>query len=397
MNRYRWEVVGLLWCTYALYQADKQIYSVVLLPMRAELGLSGYETGLIATLFILTAAVVSPLAGMLGDRINKSGLLAAAVAVWSLGTLGTGLGTGLAMLVFTRSLVTGGGEAFYPPVAHALMAEHHRETRAFAISIHQSAQYFGPIASSFVAGWIAERFGWRTGFTVFGVMGLVLSGVLAWRLRDGVGAPRAEGSLVSGFVESLKIVAVRRIGVAFAFVLFVTQGYNTFAPAIFGQQFGLSLTEAGLYSSVAGNASAMVGALCGGLVSDWFAARGGSRMVPQAVSLALAAPFLWVLGMATTIEWAIAALSVIGFFRGIYEGTIAVVLYDFVKPEHRSSAAALVLVIANLLSAPSSALLGWISDRAPLGTAVSWMSLCFAAGAIVLMASRGLKKQQTAL
>lgn len=391
-NRYRWEVVALLWCTYAMYQADKQIYSVVLLPLRAELGLSGYETGLIATLFTLTVAFVSPLAGALGDRFAKSRILALALAVWSLGTLGTGLGSGLALLVLTRSIVTGGGEAFYPPVSHALMAGHHRETRAFAISIHQTAQYFGPIASGFLAGWIAENYGWRMGFVLFGSAGLILSAVLAFRLRDADGMPISRSSLASGFIESLRIPAVRRIGYAFASVLFVTLGYNTFAPAIFRQQFGLSLSEAGFYTSLAGNGAAMGGALCGGLISDWFSAKGKSRFIPQAVSLLCAAPFLWLLGMAGTLGMAMVALAGVGFFRGIYEGTIAVALYDFVKPEHRSSSAALVLLIANVMASPSSALLGWISDRAPLNVAVSSMSLCFVIGAAVLAYSRNLPR-----
>jgi len=393
MHWYRWEVVALLWCTYALHQADKQIYSVVLLPLRAELGLSGYETGLIATLFTLVVAVVSPIAGALGDRFSKSRILTLALAVWSLGTLGTGLGSGLAMLILARSVVTGGGEAFYPPVSHALMAGHHSSTRAFAISIHQTAQYFGPIASGFLAGWIAESYGWRTGFVLFGCAGLLLSFVLWLRLRDAEGAPLERSSLIAGFVESVKIVAVRRIGFAFAAVLFVTLGYNTFAPALFGRQFGLSLSEAGFYTSLAGNGAAMVGALTGGAVSDWFAARGKSRFVPQAIALACAAPFVLALGMAGTLTLALIALAGLGFFRGIYEGTIAVSLYDFVLPEHRSSAAALVLLIANVMAAPSSAILGWISDRAPLNVAVGSMSACFVAGAGVLWMSRNLARR----
>lgn len=102
------------------------------------------------------------------------------------------------------------------------------------------------------------------------------------------------------------------------------------------------------------------------------------------------APFILLLGMAGTLGLALTALAGVGFFRGIYEGTIAVALYDFVLPEHRSSAAALVLLIANVMAAPSSAMLAWISDRALLNMAVSSMSLCFLAGAAVLWFSRGL-------
>jgi hypothetical protein len=68
----------------------------------------------------------------------------------------------------------------------------------------------------------------------------------------------------------------------------------------------------------------------------------------------------------------------------VYEGTLAVSLYDHVKPEHRSSAAAIVLLVANLLAAPSAAMLGWIGDHASLGMAVSWMAGLFVLAAGLL-------------
>ncbi|MBM3763320.1 MAG: MFS transporter [Acidobacteria bacterium] len=368
----KWEVVVLLWCAYAVHQADKQIYSVVLAPLRAELGLSGYEAGLVATVFSIVVALVSPLAGALGDRYSKARIVTLAVMVWSLGTIASGLSVGLVGLLVARAFVTGGGEAFYPPLSHALLAGHHKDTRARAISIHQTAQYFGPIASGFAAGWIAQHYGWRMGFVLFGSIGVLLSLVMAWRLRDVVQVVEG-GALLAGFQQSFKIEAVRRIAMAFACVLFVTIGYNTFAPAIFGKQFGLSLAEAGFYTALAGNGAAMVGALIGGVMAD----RVKSKMGMQAMSLACAAPVVVLLGQVETLPVALGALAGIGLFRGIYEGTLAVSLYDHVKPQHRSSAAAIVLLVANLLAAPSAALLGWISDRAELGMAVSAMSVMF--------------------
>ncbi len=390
MPRYRWEVVLILWCAYALHQADKQIYSVVLRPIQADLHLTGYQAGLIATLFTLTVALLSPLAGALGDRFPKHRILTLAVAIWSAGTLLTGLTQGLVLMIFARSFLTGGAESAYPPVSHALLAGHHSTTRAFAISIHQTAQYAGPIATGFIAGWIAEHYGWRAGFLLFGALGLVLSLVMHFRLRDAAGTVPPRQPLFSGFVECLRIPAVRRIGLAFAAVLFVSLGYNTWVPTLFGRQFGLTLSQAGFYSALAGNGAAMLGALTGGVLSDRFAARGRSRFDLQSISLLCAAPFVVLLGTVQTLAPALAALAGIGFFRGIYEGTIAVTLYDFVKPEHRSAAAAIVLVIANFLAAPSSALLGYVGDHAPLNTAIGCLAVLFPVAAGILYSARRL-------
>lgn len=388
-GRRRWEAVAMLWFAYFLYQADKQVYSVVLPPLRAELRLSGSEAGLVSTVFTLVVALLSPLAGAWGDRAAKHRLLVLVVIAWSAGTALTGFAGSLVLLLLARSLLTGGAESVYPPVSHAYLAGQHTSTRALAISILQTAQYAGPIASGFLAGWIAERAGWRWSFAVFGGAGLVLGLWMALRMR-GEGPPAVREPLLAGFAHCARIDAVRRIGFGFAAVLFVTIGYSTWAPSIFGRQFGLSLSQAGFQTAAWSSVAAMIGALAGGALSDRMAAAGRSRLDLQALALACAAPFLWVLGAATTLPAALAALAGVGFFRGIYEGTIAVTLYDFVAPRYRASAAAVVLLIANLLASPSSALLGWIGDRADLGVAVSGLSACFVLGAAILFSARRL-------
>lgn len=384
-------MVVFLWFAYLFHQADKQIYSVVLIPLRQELGLTAYQGGLVNTIFTVVVAVMSPLAGALGDRWPKHRVLWMIVAVWSLATAATAFSPNLAVLLLTRSIVTAGAESFYPPVSHALLAGWHTSTRALAISIHQTAQYSGPIASGFLSGWIAENWGWRNSFLLFGAAGLVLAPLMAWRLRDpetgGLAATQRE-PLFAGFVYCFQSAPVRLIGFAFASVLFVSVGYSTWAPTIFVTQFHLSLAEAGFQTTFWTSVPAMAGALAGGALSDWFAAAGRSRFELQAVALLLAAPFLWVLGGAQSLPVAIGGLSAVGFCRGIYEGTLAVSLYDHVSAHHRSSAAAVVLLLANLLAAPSAALLGWAADRADLNRAVSLLSVCFVIAGLVLATGR---------
>ena len=105
------------------------------------------------------------------------------------------------------------------------------------------------------------------------------------------------------------------MGFAFAAVLFVSVGYGTFAPSIFAQQFGLSLSQAGLHTTLWLSISAMAGALAGGWISDRWALRGRSRFEPQAMALLCAVPFLWMLGTAQTLPLANVALFRAGFFR----------------------------------------------------------------------------------
>ena len=68
----------------------------------------------------------------------------------------TGLCNGFVMLVLMRSVATGGGEAFFGPANYSLLAQYHDKTRAFAMSIHQTAYYIGIIISGYAAGYVGS-------------------------------------------------------------------------------------------------------------------------------------------------------------------------------------------------------------------------------------------------
>ena len=85
----------------------------------------------------------------------------------------TGLSNGVLILVLMRSIATGGGEAFFGPANYTLLASYHKNTRAFAMSIHQTSYYLGIILSGYLAGYIGETYGWRNAFYVFGAFGVI--------------------------------------------------------------------------------------------------------------------------------------------------------------------------------------------------------------------------------
>src|SRR5207244_441572 len=88
-------------------------------------------------------------------------------------------------LVACRAL-EGLGEAFYFPASMALISDYHGPaTRSRALGLHQSSVYAGTIAGGTVAGWYADSvYGWRSGFLLFGGLGLALAAVLVFALRE---------------------------------------------------------------------------------------------------------------------------------------------------------------------------------------------------------------------
>src|SRR5207247_1086387 len=119
-----------------------------------------------------------------GDPVTRKLLVPAGLTFWSVVTLATAWATEYWHLLLCRAL-EGLGEAFYFPASMSLISDYHgRDTRSRAMGLHQSSVYAGTIAGGAVAGYCAQYYGWRTGFILFGRLGLVLAAVLAFALRE---------------------------------------------------------------------------------------------------------------------------------------------------------------------------------------------------------------------
>lgn len=187
----KWEVLLLLWMAYLLNQGDRQVFNTVLPSIREALNLTDTSVGLIATLFNLFYAFMVPLGGWMGDRFSRKWVVTFSILFWSAATMFTGIANSVFMLVLTRSIATGGGEAFFGPANYSLLGQYHTDTRARAMSIHQTAYYIGVILAGWLAGFIADRFdalhpgeGWKYSFIFFGIAGIVWGLLMVFRLKD---------------------------------------------------------------------------------------------------------------------------------------------------------------------------------------------------------------------
>ncbi len=385
----RWELVALLWLAFFLNQADRQIFGVLLGAIQADLGLGTVQMGLVATLFTVTLAVLVPVAGYAADVLDKKALLVAAVLVWSAGTICTGFGAGFMQLVLFRSLATGGGEAFYAPAANALIAEAHAETRARAMSLHQTALYAGVITCGVLGPVLGDRWGWRAAFVVFGAAGILLAIVLAARIRAPA-RPAVPPDLRPTARRAFGHVAGKRtallITLAFAGMAFVNIGYLTWMPLYLQTKFGLSAAQAGFSSMFFHHVCAFAGVTAGGALSDRIARvdRSG-RLKLQAWALLAGAPFIALAAAAPTLFVACFALGAFGLCRGVYDSNIYASLFEVVAPRYRASAAGLMVMGAYLLAACAPLWLGWMGARAGgLSRGLTWLSLAYVLSSLSL-------------
>jgi len=384
---YKWEMILLLWLAFFFNQADRQIFNVVLPAIRSDLNLADSDMGLVASILILVYGILVPVAGYVGDRSNKKYVLMFSLLIWSTSTLFSGMSTMLIHLIFLQSIATGGGEAFYSPSANALIGEHHDKTRATAMSIHQTALYAGIIMSGYLAGWIADQFGWRVAFYVFGGLGIILSLIIAARLKDSRPANIAGNKVhLSDALQMFfrKPTALLLTG-AFAGMVFVNVGFMTWMPTYLHEKFGFSLARSGFDATFYHYIAAFVGVLLGASLADRYSSKvTGVRGIVQGIGLLLGAPFIFLLGMGNTPFLIYLALAFFGIFRGVYDSNIFAALYDVVEPRFRSTATGLMLMFAFITGASAPYILGKIKPVLGLAWGLSALSVVYIAAALCI-------------
>src|SRR4030095_2204846 len=181
---YSWILIGLLWTASFLTSAGRQILITVLPQVRAEFGLSATQLALINSVGFWIYAICALIFGRLGDATHRSRLIVGGLAFWAVATGMVSVATGLITLIVIRGLVAA-GEATYYPTAAALISDWHRSgTRSRALSIHQTGVFAGAGVGAVTAGALADAFGRRSLFLVFGLIALVFCAVLFRWLRD---------------------------------------------------------------------------------------------------------------------------------------------------------------------------------------------------------------------
>lgn len=338
---YKWEVLLLLWMAYLLNQADRQVFNTVLPAIRDALSLTDTSIGLIATIFNLCYAFMVPMGGWVGDKFSRKWVVTIAILFWSVATMFTGLASGVIMLILLRSVATGGGEAFFGPANYSLLGQYHKETRARAMSIHQTAYYIGVILAGWLAGLIADKLGWQYSFIIFGAVGVIWGIIMAIRLKDKKddneeAAAKEENKV--GILDGFKVVfttpTALMLTIGFSGLIFVITGFMTWVPAFLQEEFGQNQAAAGFNSMFWTYLAAFVGVLLAGSLSDKFAAKTNkARMLLQAFGLIAGAVFLFIMGYSTTLWVLYLSFAGWGFFRAFFDANTYTVLYD-VTPSH---------------------------------------------------------------
>ncbi|PWE17924.1 MFS transporter [Marinicauda salina] len=379
---YRVWALAMLFIVYAFNFLDRQIISILAVPIQEELGLSDRQLGLLMGMAfaVLYSTLGVPIA-WLADRTNRTWIITVSLTLWSGFTAVCGVAQNFWQLALARVGV-GIGEAGGVAPSYSLISDYFPpNSRARALAIYSLGipvgSAFGVIAGSQIAGGnLNENLDWRAAFIIVGLAGVIIAPIFKLTLRepkrggldalaadpgDGVaaeaeatGGEPTEAPAKPGFGEVLKVLAKKP-----SFWLLVLgascssmMGYGTFAwlPTFFRRSYEMGIIETGWLFGGVVFVGGSLGIIMGGVLGDLMG-KASKRMyaiVPAAAFL-LAFP-MYVAGTLAPTPLIASIIFLIPTGLGLaWLGPTLSAFQHLAPPNMRAMASSVFLLINNLL------------------------------------------------
>jgi len=250
--------------------------------LKAELGLSDSQLGILLAAFFWSYALFQITSGWLVDHIDVKWMLAAGFFVWSVATAATGLAGSFALLLAARLVLGVGESVVYPSYSKILARYFTEDQRGLANSIIITGFYTGPAFGLFFGGILMGRYGWRFFFLVLGLLSLIW--LLPW--LQGMPPDRVKHSTASssqeetpGILEILKLRSAWGTCAALACLDYLSYFFLTWMPTYLVRGRNFSMDQMAGVMGAAYVICALVAATCGWLSDRWIAAGAAPTLV----------------------------------------------------------------------------------------------------------------------
>lgn len=385
---YPWVVVALLWGVALLNYMDRQMLSTMKESMQIDIVelQSATNFGWLMAIFLYIYGFMSPVSGIIADRLNRKWLIVGSLFVWSAVTYLMGIATTFNQVFWLRALM-GVSEALYIPAGLSLIADYHTgKSRSLAVGIHMTGLYTGQAVGGFGAT-VAAAYSWHTTFHWFGIIGIAYAVILMLFLKDKKSdellntmsqenpVPQKEPVLVS--LKSLfSNVAFWVILLYFAAPSLPGWATKNWLPTLFAENLDMPMSQAGPLSTITIALSSFIGVLLGGILSDkWVQKNIRGRVYTGAIGLGCTIPALLLLGFGNNIVAIVGAGLFFGVGYGMFDANNMPILCQFVSVKQRATAYGMMNMVGVFAGAFITGLLGQWSDGGNLGLGFAMLAV----------------------
>lgn len=375
---------------------DRNVLAAVGPQIKEQLKISHAQWGFLASVFLVSYSVISPVMGWLGDRYRRTWLLGIGVGVWSLATVGSGMADSYGHLVLARSIL-GIGEATYGVIAPTILLDlFSRDKRSRLLSAFYLAMPIGSALGIGLGSYIAEHYHWQAAFYVAGVPAMVAAffafflpepvrgaseGVSIDRLREHERAGATREDYIDLMVNSSYTYSV----FGMAAYTFAIGGMIFWVPNYLFRTRGFPQGKSGMMLGAVTCLAAIIGVTFGGWLTDRL-----SKRWPQAqflipgVSMLASIPFVLIALFAKTEPVIYGTIFAAEALMFINTGPCNAIIANVVQPNLRAAAYAISTFAIHFLGDIWSPwLIGLAADKLgdPLTMATSYGQLLKAIGA----------------
>jgi MFS family permease len=364
-------VVGVLTLASLAGWVDRLILSLMVVPIRHDLGISDTQMSLLIGLaFSVFYTLLGLPIGWLADRSSRRAIMGWGVAAWSVMTTLCGLAGSYGRLLLARVGV-GVGEATLNPTVTSFLPEYFPPERlGSAMSVYSMGIFVGSglayVIGGAVVGWVETHgqvvlplvgaiYPWQAAFFVVGAPGLLIA-LLFLTVRE---PPRRGGASARGASTRELFAYVRAnlrsfgcVSLGYALSAMVNFGIAAWLATFLIRRYGWTGREAGTVQGVLTMTVGVAGVLAGGRVADWYV-RHGKADGPLRVGVvgavgmlvcASAYPFM-------PSAWlAVAWLVPVNFFAAFPWGAATAAAAEVVPARMRAQGAAVYFFVQNLVS-----------------------------------------------
>lgn len=367
---YRRYVLLILTGVYAFNFIDRQILVILQEPIKADLGLSdtqlGLLTGLAFAAFYVTLGI--PIA-RLADKSNRKNIVSVALVVWSGMTAISGMAQNFMHLLLAR-IGVGMGEAGGSPPSHSIISDYYPpEKRATALSIYSTGVYIGVFLGFLFGGIIGQQYGWRVAFYALGIPGILYAFLVYFTVKEPIkGMSDAHAPTQHSFMEAVKILFSKKtfifVSLATGFHTFVNCGMGNWFPPFLARLHGLDTMTIGIWMGLSAGFGGGIGTFVGGYIADrmrhkdlrWYC------WISALSNVLLIIPMAILFFHANT-NLVIGVTFLTNFLGALYLGPSIAVSHSLVNAKMRAMASAILFFMLNIIGLGlGPATIGALSD-----------------------------------
>lgn len=367
-----WYVVGVLILVYLVSLIDRQIMTLLVQPIRRDLGISDTQMSLLIGLaFAMFYVVLGVPIARLADRRPRRVIIAIGVLLWSVMTVGCGFAKNFWQLFVTR-IGVGIGEATLQPSAYSMLADYFPPQKlGRAIGAYSTGLFLGgglalivggavikslSGGESFAVPLLGELRSWQLAFLVVGTPGVLVSLLVLCTvrepprrgLRNKSPQPAKLGELWSFMRQNRRTLT--SIFAAFSFGGIMVVGYVAWIPEFIRRTYGWDIAEVGFVFGAQMAVFGTAGALTGGWLLDWLTRRGRPDAALRAAIFVflLLVPLTVLPPLMPRADLGVALLGPMMFTIGLQQGYSPVALQLIAPNEIRAQVIAVYFLVAQI-------------------------------------------------